>query len=410
MQDNRRAIHFRQTVRSEAEKTWQGNSTAKWSTREGPPAAFGGGGRGARGGAGPILRGSVEVTTTNLRPGYLRKNGVPYSDRTVLAEYYDRITAFTNDYLVITTVVEDPVYLTVPFITTTRLKQNRTGRSGIRHHAKRSHLRDEGSIPPADADTVGIRQIDIAGDWDHPGPVLMEDPVDRGNGPEVGDTLGVPLNEAGVLKAESYSPSWLNIPDIKVRRIRLRALSGIRQRSVLIRNTIRLRGGSYHTSSRAHFASSRHLNGWRAHPSPDAVHTFNGFSTGQWDGDLLVVETSHLKENWLRRDGVRTGDRATMIEYYIRRGNLMTVIIVLDDSVYLSEPYVRTTEYALDARGPLHPYLAGPSTLRKRARRSSNVFRAEELGGDKLVCRTFSRARVRCFRKLQRPAPSPNGF
>src|SRR5574339_225921 len=63
------------------------------------------------------------------------------------------------------------------------------------------------------AGNTAFAQIDIAGDWDHPGPVLMEDPVDRGNGPEVGDTLGSPLNEAGIREAESYSPSWINIPE-----------------------------------------------------------------------------------------------------------------------------------------------------------------------------------------------------
>jgi hypothetical protein len=122
-----RLFQFGQTARSGAEKTWQGNSIAKWSAREGPPAAFGGVGRGARGAAGPVPHGSLEVMTTNLRAGYLRKNGVPYSDKTILTEYYDRVSAFTNDYLVITTVVEDSVYLTVPFITTTHFKKETDG-------------------------------------------------------------------------------------------------------------------------------------------------------------------------------------------------------------------------------------------------------------------------------------------
>jgi hypothetical protein len=117
-----RLFHFNPNVRPSAEKTWQGHSAAKWSARQAPPAAYGGGGRG-RGGPAGITHGSLEVITTNLRPGYLRKNGVPYSDRTVLTEYYDRVSAFANDYLVITTVVEDPIYLSVPFITTTHFKR-----------------------------------------------------------------------------------------------------------------------------------------------------------------------------------------------------------------------------------------------------------------------------------------------
>jgi hypothetical protein len=120
-----RLFHFRQTT-PPAEKTWQGHSVAKWSARQGPPPAYGGGGRG-RGPAAGLTHGSLEVVTTQLRPGYLRKNGVPYSDRTVLTEYYDRVTAFTSDYLVVTTVVEDPVYMSVPFITTTHFKREADG-------------------------------------------------------------------------------------------------------------------------------------------------------------------------------------------------------------------------------------------------------------------------------------------
>jgi hypothetical protein len=119
-----RLLHFAGNSSAGNNPTWQGYSAAKWSARDAPQMAFGGGGR-ARGGAASaaIPHGSLEVVTRNLRPGYLRKNGVPYSDRTVLTEYYDRVSAFTNDYMVVTTVVEDPVYLTVPFITTSHFKR-----------------------------------------------------------------------------------------------------------------------------------------------------------------------------------------------------------------------------------------------------------------------------------------------
>ena len=55
-------------------------------------------------------------------------------------------------------------------------------------------------------------QVDFAGEWDHPGLFGQEDFNDRGQGPEVGDYLGLPLNEAGLRKAESYSASWLSVP------------------------------------------------------------------------------------------------------------------------------------------------------------------------------------------------------
>ncbi len=67
---------------------------------------------------------SLEVTTTHLRPGYLRKNGVPYSGRTVLKEYFDLSTERNGDiWFVVTTIVEDPEYLTTPFVTTTNFRK-----------------------------------------------------------------------------------------------------------------------------------------------------------------------------------------------------------------------------------------------------------------------------------------------
>ena len=66
----------------------------------------------------------LEVVTTNLRPGYLRKNGVPYSARTTVREYYDLSTERNKDvWFTVTTIVEDPEYLTEPFVTSTNFKK-----------------------------------------------------------------------------------------------------------------------------------------------------------------------------------------------------------------------------------------------------------------------------------------------
>ena len=94
-------------------RTWQGVTAAQWTIA-------GGGGRG-RGGA---RHGSIKSVTTQLRPGYLRKNGVPYSDRAVFTEYWDLHTEANGDqYLVDTNLVEDPVYLQTPWITALHFKK-----------------------------------------------------------------------------------------------------------------------------------------------------------------------------------------------------------------------------------------------------------------------------------------------
>jgi hypothetical protein len=96
-------------------RSWQGHTTAEWNVR-------GGAGRGGRGGGsaggGATRYGSLKAVTTNLRPGYLRKNGVPYSERAVFTEHWDIHTLPSGArYLVNTNVVEDPVYLQLPFQT-----------------------------------------------------------------------------------------------------------------------------------------------------------------------------------------------------------------------------------------------------------------------------------------------------
>ena len=70
------------------------------------------------------MNGSLKVTTTNLKAGFLRKNGVPYSDNTDLVEYYDLVKERNGDQLlVVTIVVTDPMYLREPFIISSHFKK-----------------------------------------------------------------------------------------------------------------------------------------------------------------------------------------------------------------------------------------------------------------------------------------------
>jgi hypothetical protein len=79
------------------------------------------GGRVSRGG-------QLRVTTTNMRPGYYFKHGVPYSGNAVMTEYFTRISEANGDeYLMITTVVQDPQYLTQEFIRTLVFKREPDG-------------------------------------------------------------------------------------------------------------------------------------------------------------------------------------------------------------------------------------------------------------------------------------------
>jgi hypothetical protein len=95
---------------------WQGSSSASWDHQTG--GGFGPPGSG----------GSLKVLTTKLRPGYLRKNGVPYGAKTVVTEYLDAVKEPDGElYLIVKTIVDDPEYLTQPFVTSTHFKREPDG-------------------------------------------------------------------------------------------------------------------------------------------------------------------------------------------------------------------------------------------------------------------------------------------
>ena len=101
---------------------WQGLSQASWEFLPGAILATDGG-RTSLGRPDPS-GGSLKVVTTKLKPGYLRKNGVPYSANATVTEYYDRLNEPNGDtYLMITIMIEDPTYLTQPYLTSAHYKK-----------------------------------------------------------------------------------------------------------------------------------------------------------------------------------------------------------------------------------------------------------------------------------------------
>jgi hypothetical protein len=99
-----RVFHF--SASPPGERTWQGYSAAQWQKADK----------------------SLKVTTTNLRPGYLRKNGVPYSENAMVTEYFDVAPIpGGGQALLVTTIVDDPKYLQIPFIVSSQFKKEADG-------------------------------------------------------------------------------------------------------------------------------------------------------------------------------------------------------------------------------------------------------------------------------------------
>jgi hypothetical protein len=121
-----RRLHFGAPPPAGAAPSRQGYSRAGWSFLTAPPGPTGVPLGMAPGRPSPSR--TLEVATTHLLPGYLRKNGIPYSAETTVMEYFDRFTEPDGEeWFTVTTIVTDPVYLGLPFVTTTDFRKERDG-------------------------------------------------------------------------------------------------------------------------------------------------------------------------------------------------------------------------------------------------------------------------------------------
>jgi len=114
-----RLLHFDSTAKPPSAPSWQGYSAAEWEKILQP------GGLGVSLQTAPPRMGTLKVVTTRLRPGYLRRNGVPYSDSTVVTEFFDTFSELGSDWLTVITLVDDPKYLSQQFITSSHFKRER---------------------------------------------------------------------------------------------------------------------------------------------------------------------------------------------------------------------------------------------------------------------------------------------
>ena len=192
------------------------------------------------------------------------------------------------------------------------------------------------------------RDDSMFGKWGHLGNFAGYDP----GGPPLGDFVFLPLNEEAKNRALSWNAANQMQPE----------------RQCFPHSTVWIPFGPtpLHIMDKGdHIAIRMQSNEvyrriWmdgRPRPSKYALHTFNGFSTGEWQGNTLKITTTHIKEGFLRRNGVPNSDRAVVTEYLVRHDNYLTDTIVTDDPVYLTVPLVRSQSYdRLGDNTEFYPY------------------------------------------------------
>jgi hypothetical protein len=192
-------------------------------------------------------------------------------------------------------------------------------------------------------------QMILTGEWS---PRYHEDQPDRIPGPELGDYTGLPLTEGARVAADTWSASRLTVPEHQCK---------VHIAPYIYRGPMRFRVWEEKDPITQRIVAFKHyINTYeqertiwmdgRPHPPEWAPHTWQGFSTGEWQGDILVVTTTHIKSEWIRRNGVPNSDQSTMIEHFIRHGNVLTHNVYWMDPVYLTEPLVRAEEFVLNEK------------------------------------------------------------
>jgi hypothetical protein len=198
-------------------------------------------------------------------------------------------------------------------------------------------------------------QIELTGTWN---PLMHEDQPERGPGPDVGDYAGLPITEAARMRALTWNASLLTVPEHQCKphpaNYGMRGVGFLRISADIDDATQRVTKINTHIQ----WMEQRRqiwMDG-RPHPPEYAAHMWQGFSTGRWDGNVLEARTTHLKASFVRRNGVATSDQATMTERFIRHGDYLTHVYMIQDPYYLSEPLIKTSGFRLLPQDPITPY------------------------------------------------------
>jgi glyoxylase-like metal-dependent hydrolase (beta-lactamase superfamily II) len=195
-----------------------------------------------------------------------------------------------------------------------------------------------------------VAQINFAGEW---AGRYHEDQPDRVPGEEPGDFSGLPINDAARMFGDAWDVARHSVLEHQCAPYTLPYM-------FFGPNQFRI-WNEVHPDTQELVAIQMYLGTYqqrrtiwmdgRPHPPEYAPHTYMGFSTGAWTGDILTITTTHIKAGYFRRDGMPASDRITVVEHWMRHGNVLSQVTIATDPVYLTEPYIRSQEFVMMDRG-----------------------------------------------------------
>src|SRR5262245_37301319 len=191
-------------------------------------------------------------------------------------------------------------------------------------------------------------QVDFTGVWQ--GNTNAEDGPERAAGPSLVEFLGLPINDQARQWGLAYRPGRLSLTE---HQCQVHVVQYI-HRGPFGARIWEERDPGTHQLIAIHEAINtyeQHRTIWmdgRPHPGPNAPHTWMGFSTGVWNGNMLTITTTHVKQGWYRRENIPASDESTTIEHWVRNGNVWSHISVTEDPNYLAEPLIKSEDFNLN--------------------------------------------------------------
>ena len=197
-------------------------------------------------------------------------------------------------------------------------------------------------------------QVDLTGTW------VRRGQADNGYSQEPVDLLGMPLSEDGRAKALSYDIASLSATERQCQMYTpFYALVGpFPLQFSMVQDPITQKLVAWKIEGWIDRDVTMIWMDGRPHPSPYAPHSHGGFTTGWWEGDTLAAVTTQFKLGDIKRHRGFSSDRATLTYRFMRHGDLLTVTGILEDPVYLAEPYVLTEIFELNNGANVLPLTA----------------------------------------------------
>ena len=201
---------------------------------------------------------------------------------------------------------------------------------------------------------VAVAQVDLTGVWSIR---LHEDEPERGPGAGYGEFVSLPVNEDAIQRGLGWHPSLHNVPEHQC--VPLTPEYNNRWSNQRIWKEVDPITGAVIAWHLQKSWGQQYRTFWmdgREPPPEGSPHTFQGFSTAEWDGDKLRVRTTRIKDGPIRRNGIQHSDQAEMIEHFIRHGDHLMITSLTKDPVYFTEPLVHSTNYTLELEEEISPY------------------------------------------------------